>query len=166
LEESRPQLVDLDWIIVTLMIAEKYSDKELEEEQMVVEDCEDKARLIKIKVETFLYPKPTRPASPNPSNASIVHGSSSGNSSQQPHFKLPKPELKKFNGNLKEWLGFWASFKKIHDISLCASDKFHYLIQSMVPGSEPSKLALTDRVSDREILIYLLVYKHVFFFTP
>ncbi|GFU30808.1 uncharacterized protein TNCV_2356671 [Trichonephila clavipes] len=40
-------------------------------------------------------------------------------------FKLPKIELKKFDGNAKEYLTFWSQFKKIHeDESLSNEDKF------------------------------------------
>lgn len=43
---------------------------------------------------------------------------------------LPKIELKKFNGDLLEWLGFWSQFSKIHeDSSMAPEDKFQYLIQ-------------------------------------
>lgn len=50
--------------------------------------------------------------------------------------KLPKIELRKFGGNVKEWLPFWNTFKKIHDdITLSKEDKFYYLIQSTVKDS-------------------------------
>ncbi|GFY67623.1 uncharacterized protein TNIN_334131 [Trichonephila inaurata madagascariensis] len=37
-------------------------------------------------------------------------------------FKLPKIELKKFNGEPKEFLVFWSQFKKIHDDSSIAEE--------------------------------------------
>jgi len=47
--------------------------------------------------------------------------------------KLPKIELKKFGGEIKDWLSFWSTFRKIHeDAALSREDKFHYLSQSMV----------------------------------
>lgn len=44
-------------------------------------------------------------------------------------FKLPKIELPKFNGELKDWLQFWSLFKNIHeDPSITKEDKLHYLV--------------------------------------
>ncbi|UYV75046.1 hypothetical protein LAZ67_12002228 [Cordylochernes scorpioides] len=55
--------------------------------------------------------------------------------------KLPKIELKKFTGEIKDWLGWWAQFNKIHvDPTLEDSYKFQYLVQSMSPGTRASKL--------------------------
>ncbi|UYV75710.1 hypothetical protein LAZ67_13001071 [Cordylochernes scorpioides] len=55
--------------------------------------------------------------------------------------KLPKIELKKFTGEIKDWLGWWAQFNKIHvDPTLEDSDKFQYLVQSKSPGTRASKL--------------------------
>jgi len=50
--------------------------------------------------------------------------------------KLPKIELRKFGGEIKDWLPFWNTFKKIHeDTTLSREDKFYYLLQSMVKDS-------------------------------
>lgn len=50
--------------------------------------------------------------------------------------KLPKIELNKFGGDIKDWLPFWNTFKKIHDDeALSREDEFHYLIQSTVKDS-------------------------------
>ncbi|KYN39212.1 hypothetical protein ALC56_06399 [Trachymyrmex septentrionalis] len=50
--------------------------------------------------------------------------------------KLPKIELRKFGGDIKDWLPFWGTFKKIHvNPELAKEDKFHYLVQSMETGS-------------------------------
>ena len=71
--------------------------------------------------------------------------STSGNSSNQvdarKSYKLPKIELVKFSGNVREWLQFWSLFKKIHeDVNMDNEDKFQYLIQAMVPGSRAAEL--------------------------
>ena len=88
--------------------------------------------------------------------------------------RLPKIELKKLNGELKEWLGFWAQFQKIHeDYDLHTTDKFQYLVQAMVPGTRACKLvesysqsqenyqkvvdALTNRFGDKTLLTELYV---------
>lgn len=56
-------------------------------------------------------------------------------------FKLPVIQFKKFDGNIKDWLSFWAQFKKIHeDIEMDPADKIEYLIQSTVPGSRARRV--------------------------
>lgn len=89
-------------------------------------------------------------------------------------FKLPRIELKTFNGDLKEWLGFWSQFKKIHeDKTLHGSDKFQYLLQAMEPGTEAREIvvsypqtaenyskaieALTERFGRKDLLLQVYV---------
>ncbi|GFT62584.1 uncharacterized protein TNCV_1702441 [Trichonephila clavipes] len=56
-------------------------------------------------------------------------------------FKLPKIELKKFDGNAKEYLTFSGQFKKIHeDESLPNEDKFQYLLQAVVSNSKAARV--------------------------
>ncbi|XP_054713646.1 uncharacterized protein LOC129223104 [Uloborus diversus] len=51
-------------------------------------------------------------------------------------YRLPKIELKKFDGEFINWLPFWSQFEKTHsDPDLYESDKFAYLIQCMKFGS-------------------------------
>jgi len=55
--------------------------------------------------------------------------------------ELPKIELQRFSGDLKEWLQFWSLFKNIHeDGSITKEDKFQYLVQAMVKDSRASEL--------------------------
>ncbi|GFW58111.1 uncharacterized protein TNCV_2742571 [Trichonephila clavipes] len=50
--------------------------------------------------------------------------------------KLPKIELVKFNGEIKNWLALLSQFKCIHDDDKIENeDKFQYLIQSMSEGT-------------------------------
>ncbi|GFS64190.1 integrase catalytic domain-containing protein [Trichonephila clavipes] len=59
-------------------------------------------------------------------------------------FKLSKIELKKFNGEAKEYLTFWSQFQKIHeDRGIAAEDKMQYLLQWMEPGSKAERLVLS-----------------------
>ncbi|GFS70224.1 integrase catalytic domain-containing protein [Trichonephila clavipes] len=59
-------------------------------------------------------------------------------------FKLPKIELKQFNGDPKEFLAFWSQFKKIHDdSSIAEEDKMQYLLQSVEPHSKAERLVLS-----------------------
>ncbi|GBN28278.1 hypothetical protein AVEN_260536-1 [Araneus ventricosus] len=51
--------------------------------------------------------------------------SSTKDFSEKRKFKLPKIELKKFNGDAKDYLTFWSQFRKIHeDSSIPNEDKF------------------------------------------
>ncbi|XP_054713053.1 uncharacterized protein LOC129222563 [Uloborus diversus] len=50
--------------------------------------------------------------------------------------RLPKIELSHFSGDLKDYLGFWSQFQRIHsDSELAEEDKFQYLLQCISPGS-------------------------------
>ncbi|XP_071053604.1 uncharacterized protein [Onthophagus taurus] len=63
------------------------------------------------------------------------------NQSLSHKFKLPKIELKKFDGDEREWLAFWRQFKKVHeDEDLAPEDKFQYLISVMIPNSRAKDL--------------------------
>ncbi|XP_011858322.1 PREDICTED: uncharacterized protein LOC105555891 [Vollenhovia emeryi] len=56
-------------------------------------------------------------------------------------FKLPKIQLPRFSGELKDWLQFWSLFKNIHlDATITKEDKFQYLIQAMVKDTRASEL--------------------------
>ncbi|KAJ8916365.1 hypothetical protein NQ315_005062 [Exocentrus adspersus] len=67
-------------------------------------------------------------------DSDIDSTSSSTSSRTRRKFKLPRIELKKFNDDIKDWLPFWAQFKKIHDdVYIERNDKFAYLSQAMVP---------------------------------
>lgn len=56
-------------------------------------------------------------------------------------FKLPTIEFKKFGGDIKDWLPFWAQFKKIHDDkTIDLTDKIIYLSQATIPGSRAQQI--------------------------
>ncbi|GFX68339.1 DUF1758 domain-containing protein [Trichonephila clavipes] len=56
-------------------------------------------------------------------------------------FKLPKIELKNFDGNAKEYLTFWSQLKKNpEDESLPNEDKFQYLLQAVVSNSKAARV--------------------------
>ncbi|XP_055929785.1 uncharacterized protein LOC129960390 [Argiope bruennichi] len=51
-------------------------------------------------------------------------------------FKLPRLELKKFGGEIKDWLPFRGQFQKIdEDNDIDETDKFQYLVQATIPNS-------------------------------
>lgn len=64
---------------------------------------------------------------------------------QTNQIKLPKIELKKYDGDIKEWLRFWSQFKKIHEnAALDKETKFQYLLQAIVPDSRAAELVGTS----------------------
>jgi Protein of unknown function (DUF1759) len=151
------------------------SDEEQDAEFNAVAECECKFKMIKAQVEKYLQQAKGKHSSQTSSSSSREGDSttSTGNG-QRRTYKLPKIEIKKFSGVLKDWLGFWAQFDKIHrDADLHESDKFQYLIQSMVPGTRAEKLvtsytqkaenyplvvaALNDRFGDKVILTEVYV---------
>ncbi|XP_024875908.1 uncharacterized protein LOC112457210 [Temnothorax curvispinosus] len=61
--------------------------------------------------------------------------------SAQPMIKLPKIELRKFSGDVKDWLPFWSQFKKIHeDAAINKGNKFQYLLQAITAQSRAAEL--------------------------
>lgn len=73
-------------------------------------------------------------------------GSVENNSSctKQRKFKLPLLQLKKFDGNLLNWLQFWAQFSKIHnDDDIVDEDKFQYLLQAIEPNTRAYDLVIS-----------------------
>ncbi|GBO37162.1 hypothetical protein AVEN_174869-1 [Araneus ventricosus] len=67
--------------------------------------------------------------------------SSTKDFSERRKFKLPKIELKKFDGDSKNYLSFWSQFRKIHeDSSIPNEDKFQYLLQAVVPKSKAARV--------------------------
>lgn len=56
-------------------------------------------------------------------------------------FRLPRIEFKHYDGSIKDWLAFWAQFKKVHqDESIDNHDKIEYLIQATLAGSRARQL--------------------------
>jgi len=163
-DKSMDILVPDEQIITAILVSADYTDELLAEESLAIEEYKDKIRLALIKLEKVLVPK-VPPAS--------EYGSAQGGSMKKT-FKLPKIELRKFNGELTDWLGFWAQFSKIHeDVDLHESDKFHYLVQAMLKGTRARDLvesypqtaanypkvitALKDRFGDNSLLVEVYV---------
>ncbi|GBM44298.1 hypothetical protein AVEN_23349-1 [Araneus ventricosus] len=67
--------------------------------------------------------------------------SSTTDFSEKRKFKLPKIELKLFDGDAKNYLTFWSQFRKTHeDSSIPKEDKFQYLLQAVVPKSKVTRV--------------------------
>ena len=91
-----------------------------------------------------------KPPQPADGDASSVCGSVSNSShdSRKVEARLPKLELPKFSGNVKEWPSFWDQYKAIvHDTDIPKITKFTYL-RSLLLGEASDSikgLALTDK---------------------
>ncbi len=121
------------------MVEENASDNDQDKEFQGVADDEKKYRTTKMAVDKVLYPSciPASNASPPASD----HSCATGVRGRKHLVKLPKIQLHKFNGDLMEWLGFWAQFEKIHeDNDIAVPDKFQCLVQTMVPGSRAQEV--------------------------
>ena len=126
----------LDQQIVTVL-ATSGSDDEVDAEIGAIADYEERYRVVKVKTENCLEGSDARSSSSDDASTR----SRPTNSTNRKQYKLPKIQLKKFDGELKNWLGFWSQFSKIHeDASLHDTDKFQYLVQSMEGGTEPEEL--------------------------
>lgn len=99
------------------------------------EEIEKYRNLITISVITIDDFTNERDVSIPPSCSTILNSDHSQSQSKRT-YKLPKIEIKKFNGELLDWLSFWSQFEKIHnDDNLHNSDKFQYLAQAMQEGT-------------------------------
>jgi hypothetical protein len=140
MNENNEKLQRLDSDIMDLLLAENDDEEGDEENEMDTElaaasDYQTRMRRIQVQLEEVLH---QRPHSPTSSEYSTVSGRRLEKKRQ---FKLPKIELKKFNGEVTEWLSWWAQFQKIHeDEDLHCSDKFQYLLQGMMEGTRAREL--------------------------
>ena len=135
LETHYAKLKEWDEQIETQLLDDGADEAATNEESTAVEDYEEKVELVRVRVEEFLHPV-VRPPSPSASSFDTA-----SEARQKRNYSLPKIELKKFSGDVKEWLGFWAQFSKIHDDDeLHASDKFQYLSQCIVKNSAADKV--------------------------
>ena len=75
-------------------------------------------------------------------------------------YKLTKLDMKKFNGDPKEWLRFWSSFKNFHDDrQITAEEKFDFLIKSVVENSRASEYvnSFPPRAENYPKVIHLII---------
>jgi len=127
LQSSRTQLSQLNDEVKTLLLDEDADEETLAEEVEGADVYEDAIELALVKINRALQPR-SRPVSPTVSEFGTA--TSGGNSKKQ--YQLPKIQIKKFDGDILQWLGWWAQFSKIDgDEDLHAADKFQYLVQSL-----------------------------------
>ncbi len=136
------ELFEKDEQVATQMLDDDVTDADQDQEYDEVMRYKEAYAIIRRKIEKFLDPVTSSPSSEDDATseaASFVTTKSKSENSR--NFKLPRIELKKFNGDLKQWLGWWSQFKKIHeDEGMDDSDKFQYLANSMEAGTEAAEL--------------------------
>jgi len=116
LESLCIRMDDLDWKILEMFVDEDKSDEDLQKEEKVVDDYKSKWITLQRQADQVLRPR-------REENSEKPDSSFQGS---KKIYKLPKTELKKFSGNVMDWLSWWSQFKKIHqDGDLHDSDKFY-----------------------------------------
>lgn len=126
-ERRAEQVTEMDKVIMEKMMKDdEVTEEALAAESEKISEYEDKLFLWRRKVEKVL-----NMLAEKEKLASEYGSAGSCNSSKRnKKYKLPKIEFTKFGGEIKDWLGFWAQFQKIHtDEEMADEDKFHYLRQ-------------------------------------
>jgi hypothetical protein len=166
LEIYQQQVNDLDKKVQDAMIDDDVDDDDLEAECGTADEYLERIVRCVVTIEEKLKIVKDEPSSGDQDG--------SGAADKQRSFKLPKIEIRKFDGDLKNWLGFWAQFQKINeDKTIHDADKFQYLIQATTEGSRARKVvekypqtaanyplalnALKDRFGDESLLAEVYV---------
>ncbi|XP_021958596.1 uncharacterized protein LOC110854470 [Folsomia candida] len=138
LESLQTSIREHDEKVLAQMLDDNCTAEAYGEESASCEVYSDKISAAILKIEKTLYAE-LRPPSPSASSSYVtVNGE---RIKKNRNFKLPKIELQKFDGSWKNWLGWWAQYRQIHeDDELQVNVKFQYLIQAIVPGSEAEKV--------------------------
>ncbi|XP_044756949.1 uncharacterized protein LOC123315351 [Coccinella septempunctata] len=124
LESKYEEIRTLDKEVFNFMIEENMSDTDIETDCDSVEEYSLKFNVIK---ERF---------SSSTEKVREISSSEGEVGTLQRKFKLPQIELKKFGGDIRDWLHFWGLFKKLdEDPTMDNEEKFQYLILSTIPKS-------------------------------
>jgi acyl transferase domain-containing protein len=144
LRSNREKLKEVDQRILDLLLDDDVDDAVYELESNQIEDRQDRLTACEMEIETLLTPPVVVVA--GSTTASTVSESNFGTAhtddrTKRKTYKLPKVEVKQFNGNILDWLSWWQQFERIHqDDELHEADKFQYLSQAMVEKSKAAEL--------------------------
>lgn len=155
LADTFEKLARVDEKVVTFMRENPVKPEEEDREMLGQIDYKTQLELLRVKVEE-LNPPPSVTTEP-------VAESTSGAAEGKQSMQLPAVQIPKFGGADKDWMGFWAQFRKIHENKkLDESDKFVYLVQSLVPGTDPYKkiVSLHNSKENYEDAIKILQAKY------
>ena len=132
LQEKMADLKESSAKVLDAVIAGENAEALYNTESAATDEYKKKYLLAKKKVTDLLKPRETAPQSV--AQQLVNNTTVSVNKKKTP--KLPKIEITKFSGNVRDWLQFWNQFRKIHeDPDIDKEDKFQHLIQCMVSGS-------------------------------
>lgn len=168
MEAVAAELEEKDQKVLDIMIDDGMDEQAQDLEYEAAIKYKEHYLEIKIKIESLLTPDNS---ASNPRTGPV---NTAGDASKPHNFKLPRIELRKFDGDLKNWLGWWSQFQKIHlDKDINDADKIQYLFQAMEVGSEPMELvssypqtgdnyakaveALTERFGREDLLLQVYV---------
>jgi len=130
IQDAYEKLREKDEQVADLLVEQGASEEKQDEEYSRVREIKLKVETLRIKIDNLLNLNPV-------SSGGSVHNGSIMGDGEPIGLNLPKYEFKKFGGDLMEWLGFWAQFRKIDQHpKLDGSDKFGYLLMALEPGSE------------------------------
>ena len=126
--------------IFDAMIEAKKSAEDLDIEMQGTDDYRPRFEDAKVKVRRVRERQNGNPAPGNGGRPLLEIDAADDSVSNSRKYKLPNLEIKKFNGDSKEWLRFWSSFKNVHDDRhITAEEKFDFLIQSVVENSRANE---------------------------
>lgn len=127
-----------DKVVLDEMLEEDRPDEELEKESEESEAYQSRITEAVVKMNAFITTVDNDAVSSR--HSTVLNQNSNGGTAKRT-YKLPKIEIKKFNGQIIEWLSFWSQFEKIHkDEELHDSDKFQYLTQAMEDKTRAKEL--------------------------
>ncbi|XP_071037944.1 uncharacterized protein [Parasteatoda tepidariorum] len=110
-----------------LILNDIKTDVEFEAEYNKIEEYDQKMDFARAESEIFF------------SKQIVLNGAASSvtlSPNKKRRMRLPKIELSRFGGDLKDYHGFWSQFQRIHtDSELAPEDKFQYLLQCVTHGS-------------------------------
>ncbi|XP_077255145.1 uncharacterized protein LOC143893525 [Temnothorax americanus] len=130
LEERHEKLLEANEVLMTCM----HETEGVTDEAIATEDAtndEYKRKFLRARLAAMNAMGTPVMATPN-ANGPVTDRADARIRAQVPdQIKLPKIELKKYDGDIKEWLRFWSQFKKIHENATIDNEtKFQYLLQA------------------------------------
>lgn len=140
LENRTRELDNLNKQMFDAMIAADKPAEDLDIEMQSTDEYRQRFQDAKVKVRRLCENRNPTPVPGNGGFPEPKPGPTGDSATSSRKFKYPKLEIKKFNGDPKEYLRFWSSFKKVHDDrEITLEDKFDFLIQSIVENSRASE---------------------------
>lgn len=140
LEQKMDAIKVVDEELYSLLLEEDVSEQELLTEMETRDTYWMKFNELSLRCEEVIERQSTVREDVDSAQSVQSEGNSVSGTGRR-KFRLPVLELKKFDGNIRDWLPFWSQFEKLHnDPDIDLSDKVEYLIQATVPNSKARQL--------------------------